>query len=66
MNVFSCNTLAKPTTPVKLALVGNDALVAWSLRSYVELFSSKTPEWSGYVRIYVVPLGKNFSEISRS
>ncbi|KAF2900154.1 hypothetical protein ILUMI_06021 [Ignelater luminosus] len=52
-----CNSCAKPSSPVKLVLVGGDALIGWSLRPYVELLSSKSQEWLGFIRIYIVPLG---------
>lgn len=53
-----CNSYAKPGTPIKLVLIGGDALVGWTLRPYVELMSNKTPDWSGHIRIYIAPLGQ--------
>ncbi|KAB0804229.1 hypothetical protein PPYR_01199 [Photinus pyralis] len=52
-----CNSCAKPSNPIKLVLVGGDALVGWTLRPYVDLLSSRSPEWISYIRIYIVPLG---------
>ncbi|KAF5301206.1 hypothetical protein FQA39_LY10792 [Lamprigera yunnana] len=52
-----CNNCAKPSNPIKLVLVGGDTLVGWVLRPYVELLSSRSPEWINYIRIYIVPLG---------
>lgn len=59
MYFYSCNSCAKPSTPIKLVLVGGDTLIGWALRPYVELLSSRSPEWLNYIRIYIVPLGKN-------
>ncbi|KRT85208.1 hypothetical protein AMK59_2331 [Oryctes borbonicus] len=50
-----CNTCAKPANPVKLLLVGGDALVGWALRPFVEFMSTKSPEWLSYIRFYIVP-----------
>lgn len=61
-NIFAklhkyCNSYAKPSTPIKLILVGGDALVGWALRPYVDMLSTKPPDWINYIRIYVAPLG---------
>lgn len=56
---LSCSNCAKPSTPVKLVLIGGDSLVGWTLRSYVELLSARSQDWIGFLRIYVVPLGGN-------
>lgn len=55
----SCNTCAKPTTPIKLLLIGGDYLVGWMLRPYVELLSGRSQDWLSYLRVYIVPLGNN-------
>ena len=45
------------TAPVKVAIVGGDGYVSSVLRPYVELFSSKTPDWLTYMRFLVIPFG---------
>jgi PACS-1 cytosolic sorting protein len=47
--------------PVKVAVVGGDSYVSSVLRPYVELFSSKTPDWLNYIRFLVIPFGKHQS-----
>ncbi|GLV43335.1 Krueppel target at 95D [Carabus blaptoides fortunei] len=54
-----CNSSAKPPNPIKLVLVGGDFIVSSCLRHYVDLLSAKPPDWQGYMRFYVVPLGMN-------
>ncbi|XP_025833847.1 phosphofurin acidic cluster sorting protein 1 [Agrilus planipennis] len=54
-----CSSCAKPSSPVKILLVGGDSLVSWFIRPYVELLSNKPPEWLLFLRLYVVPLGTN-------
>lgn len=54
-----CNSSNKPPTPIKLVLIGGDFIVSSSLRQYVELLSSRPPEWQNYLRFYIVPLGNN-------
>lgn len=53
----SCNSYVKPSTAVKILLIGSDSLLGWSLRPYVELLSSKPQDWLSYSRIYIVPFG---------
>lgn len=61
MFIYSCNSSAKPPSPIKLVLVGGDFIVSSCLRHYVDLLSSKPPDWQGYLRFYVVPLGNVLS-----
>jgi len=54
--------------PIKLAVVGGDSYISSVLRPYIELFSSKSPEWLGYIRFLIVPfscsvVSKNLSAI---
>ena len=42
-----------------MALVGSDTFVNQVLRPYVELFSSKPPDWQGFVKFFIIPLGVN-------
>jgi hypothetical protein len=43
----------------QVALVGSDTFVNSVLRPYVELFSSKPPDWQGFVKFFIIPLGIN-------
>lgn len=51
---FSISNL-KNQNPIKLALVGSDAYVNSFVRIYVELLSTKSPDWQGYLRFYMIP-----------
>lgn len=44
--------------------MGNDAYVNSVLRSYVEQFSSKPPDWKNHLKFYVVPLSTGSSLLS--
>lgn len=52
-----CNSCAKPSTPLKIVLVGSDTLIGWFIRPFVEILSSKPSEWLTFTRIFIVPLG---------
>ncbi|XP_050294784.1 phosphofurin acidic cluster sorting protein 1 [Anthonomus grandis grandis] len=52
-----CNSCAKPSTPIKLLLVGGDSLVGWFVRPFVESLSSKPPEWLSFISVFIAPLG---------
>lgn len=54
-----CNSCAKPSTPLKIVLVGGDVLTGWFVRPYVEMLSSKPSDWLSYTRLFVVPLGNS-------
>ena len=43
----------------QVALVGSDTFVNQVLRPYVELFSSKPPDWQGFIKFFIIPLGVN-------
>lgn len=59
---FHLSSCCKKSTTVltKIAIIGNDGYVSAVLKSYVELMSSKSPEWLTYLRFLFVPFG-NFS-----
>ncbi len=42
---------------VKVVLLGSDVFVNSLLRPYVDLFSTRPPDWQGYLKFYIVPLG---------
>jgi len=54
-----CNTNINPPNVMKIGLIGSDAFVNSMLRPYVELFSSKPPDWIKLFRFFVIPLGVN-------
>ena len=39
--------------------MGSDTFVNQVLRPYVELFSSKPPDWQGFIQFFIIPLGSN-------
>lgn len=53
----SCNCNSQPPTPVKIAVAGAQHYLSAVLRLFVEQLSHKTPDWLGYMRFLVIPLG---------
>jgi len=51
-----CNTKTQSPPLVKVVLIGSDTFINSLLRPYVEVFSSKPPDWQSYVRFFIVPL----------
>ncbi|EEB13376.1 conserved hypothetical protein [Pediculus humanus corporis] len=58
-----CHSSAKPPNTIKLMVVGSDAFINNILRQYVDQLSQKPPEWQGFIKFLIVPLGS--SSISR-
>uniref|UniRef100_A0A2I3GRQ3 Phosphofurin acidic cluster sorting protein 2 n=1 Tax=Nomascus leucogenys TaxID=61853 RepID=A0A2I3GRQ3_NOMLE len=56
-NVCNCNS--QPPTPVKIAVAGAQHYLSAILRLFVEQLSHKTPDWLGYMRFLVIPLGSH-------
>lgn len=54
----SCNCNPQPPTPVKIAVAGAQHYLSAVLRLFVEQLSHKTPDWLGYMRFLVIPLGE--------
>jgi len=54
-----CNTNIAPPAVMKVGLCGSDSFLNSMLRPYVELFSSKPPDWQNHILFYVIPLGNN-------
>lgn len=52
-----CNSSSKPSTIIKIVLIGGDSLVGWFVRPYIEILSSKPLEWLSYARLFIIPLG---------
>ena len=53
-----CNTKTQSPPSVRVALIGSDTFINSLLRPYVEVFSTKPPDWQGYVKFFIIPLGK--------
>ena len=53
-----CHTQTQSPPSVRVALIGSDTFVNSVLRPYVEVFSSKPPDWQGYLKFFIIPLGK--------
>ena len=43
--------------PVKVAAVGSQSYLSSILRFFVKSLASKTPDWLGYMRFLIIPLG---------
>ena len=44
---------------MKVGLCGSDSFLNSMLRPYVELLSSKPPDWQNHILFYIIPLGTN-------
>ncbi|XP_036138056.1 phosphofurin acidic cluster sorting protein 2 isoform X3 [Molossus molossus] len=54
-----CNCNSQPPAPVKIAVAGAQHYLSAVLRLFVEQLSHKTPDWLGYMRFLVIPLGSH-------
>ncbi|XP_034499220.1 phosphofurin acidic cluster sorting protein 2 isoform X7 [Ailuropoda melanoleuca] len=54
-----CNCNSQPPPPVKIAVAGAQHYLSAVLRLFVEQLSHKTPDWLGYMRFLVIPLGSH-------
>ncbi|XP_075386674.1 phosphofurin acidic cluster sorting protein 2 isoform X2 [Tenrec ecaudatus] len=54
-----CNCNSQPPAPVKIAVAGAQQYLSAVLRLFVEQLSHKTPDWLGYMRFLVIPLGSH-------
>ncbi|KAM8921027.1 phosphofurin acidic cluster sorting protein 2 isoform 2-T2 [Pelodytes ibericus] len=54
-----CNCNSQPPNPVKVAVAGSQNYLSAVLRLFVEHLSHKTPDWLGYLRFLIIPLGSN-------
>ncbi|XP_023931583.1 phosphofurin acidic cluster sorting protein 1 isoform X5 [Lingula anatina] len=52
-----CHSNSRNPNPIKLAIVGNDSYVNAILKPWVEQFAAKSPDWQGYIRFLIIPLG---------
>jgi len=53
--VFSSSKNQLQAVPMKIAIAGTDSYVGSVLQPYVELLSSKSPEWLNFLRFLIVP-----------
>lgn len=58
----SCNCNSQPPTPVKIAVAGAQHYLSAVLRLFVEQLSHKTPDWLGYMRFLIIPLGEGLGQ----
>ncbi|KAM4690822.1 phosphofurin acidic cluster sorting protein 2 [Rhinophrynus dorsalis] len=54
-----CNCNSKPPNPVKVAVAGAQNYLSAVLRLFVDQLSHKTPDWLGYLRFLIIPLGSH-------
>ncbi|KAL2086582.1 hypothetical protein ACEWY4_017641 [Coilia grayii] len=52
-----CNCNAQTPPPVKVAVAGDQSYLSAVLRCFVEQLANKTPDWLGYLRFLVIPVG---------
>jgi len=43
------------SVPMKIAIAGADSYIGSVLQPYVELLSSKSPEWLNFLRFLIIP-----------
>ncbi|PKU45761.1 phosphofurin acidic cluster sorting protein hypothetical protein [Limosa lapponica baueri] len=55
----SCNCNSQPPNPIKIAVAGAQNYLSAVLRLFVEQLSHKTPDWLGYMRFLIIPLGSH-------
>ncbi|XP_041517395.1 phosphofurin acidic cluster sorting protein 1 isoform X5 [Microtus oregoni] len=54
-----CNCNSSMPRPVKVAAVGSQSYLSSILRFFVKSLASKTPDWLGYMRFLIIPLGSH-------
>ncbi|XP_047398044.1 phosphofurin acidic cluster sorting protein 2 isoform X5 [Sciurus carolinensis] len=54
-----CNCNPQPPPPVKIAVAGAQQYLSAILRLFVDQLSHKTPDWLGYMRFLIIPLGSH-------
>uniref|UniRef100_A0A8V0YLD3 Phosphofurin acidic cluster sorting protein 2 n=1 Tax=Gallus gallus TaxID=9031 RepID=A0A8V0YLD3_CHICK len=54
-----CNCNSQPPSPIKIAVAGAQNYLSAVLRLFVEQLSHKTPDWLGYMRFLIIPLGSH-------
>lgn len=54
----SCNCNSQTPIPIKIAVAGAQHYLSAVLRLFVDHLSHKTPDWLGYMRFLIIPLGQ--------
>eukprot|EP00794_Sanderia_malayensis_P020320 gene20320-22319_t len=54
-----CNKHSASPPPMRICIIGHESYLGAVLRSYVDQFSLKSPEFQGYVRFLIVPSGNS-------
>ncbi|KAI1895254.1 hypothetical protein AGOR_G00104410 [Albula goreensis] len=54
-----CNCNSQTPIPIKIAVAGAQHYLGAVLRLFVDHLSQKTPEWLGYMRFLIIPLGSH-------
>ncbi|NWY98220.1 PACS2 protein, partial [Loxia curvirostra] len=54
-----CNCNSQPPNPIKIAVAGAQNYLSAVLRLFVEQLSHKTPDWLGYMKFLIIPLGSH-------
>ncbi|XP_024130923.1 phosphofurin acidic cluster sorting protein 2 [Oryzias melastigma] len=52
-----CNCNSQTPVPIKIAVAGAQNYLSAVLRLFVDHLSHKTPDWLGYMRFLIIPLG---------
>ncbi|KAL4656218.1 phosphofurin acidic cluster sorting protein 2 isoform X4 [Arapaima gigas] len=53
-----CNCNSQTPVPIKIAVAGAQHYLSAVLRLFVDHLSHKTPDWLGYMRFLIIPLGE--------
>ncbi|XP_067895705.1 phosphofurin acidic cluster sorting protein 2 isoform X3 [Heterodontus francisci] len=54
-----CNCNSQTPNPIKVTVAGPQHYLSAILRLFVEQLSHKTPDWLGYMRFLIIPLGSH-------
>uniref|UniRef100_UPI00398EC846 phosphofurin acidic cluster sorting protein 2 isoform X6 n=1 Tax=Pristiophorus japonicus TaxID=55135 RepID=UPI00398EC846 len=54
-----CNCNSQTPNPIKVTVAGAQHYLSAILRLFVEQLSHKTPDWLGYMRFLIIPLGSH-------
>ncbi|XP_036397653.1 phosphofurin acidic cluster sorting protein 2 isoform X1 [Megalops cyprinoides] len=54
-----CNCNSQTPIPIKIAVAGAQHYLSAVLRLFVDHLSHKTPDWLGYMRFLIIPLGSH-------
>ncbi|XP_072121399.1 phosphofurin acidic cluster sorting protein 2 isoform X3 [Mobula birostris] len=54
-----CNCNSQTPNPIKVTVAGAQHFLSAILRLFVEQLSHKTPDWFGYMRFLIIPLGSH-------